>query len=142
MYLFPHPLGIYKDVYLRKDRKAVSSASECRQMHAENKLLSVLSSSPETHLGDSQTCSWVIISEFVDKQQDLVSHQQLELSKEQWETQVQKEDAIVKWLVGLFVCVLKLLVERNRDMLQILWFWQSMGDTNCLVGVAYSIFLN
>jgi len=37
---------------------------------------------PTASLGDSQTSSSIIISEFVDKQQDLVSHQQLELSKE------------------------------------------------------------
>lgn len=39
----------------------------------------------------------------MNKQQDLVSHQQLELSKEQRETRVQKEDAIVKWFVCLCV---------------------------------------
>lgn len=40
------------------------------------------------------------------------------------------------------VCLSVKATCRNKDMLQILWFWQRMGDTDCLVGVEYSHFLN
>lgn len=38
------------------------------------------------------------------------------------------------------VCVLKLLVERNKDICTYSWFWQRMGDTDCLVGIEYYFF--
>lgn len=104
--LLPHPLGIYKDLYLRKDGSTDWYWLQGRWMRIENNLLHVLGVSPRTHLGDSQACSWIIVSE--------LCHQQLEPSKEQWDTEVEREDRIMK----LFLCA-KAMCRGKQGTLQI-----------------------